>query len=387
MLRIMCLKICQNNQLIMKYLLKITGFTSIALFVAMMGTQPLAVLADQACSPTTTSIVSDTTNVADSTGFAFIAYNGSPFWTTVPGAEWIWKSFFAENPAVSDSATFSKNFTIDGAVDSSSLTIAADDYYTVLINGTQVASEFGEGNFITAKTFSPDVSLFHSGTNIIQVEVTNAPYYYPTQATSYTNPAGVAYALTINSESCSSSASGTTGSSHGISGDTIHPIFNQSINNSDQNGLTTSTTTGSKYIIPIQEKKSVNAINATDSTSASITNIANDYVPTSTSVISTPGSNMLVAAVGNLPAGLFGNFEYILVALILVVIFYIVWKLLLDNKTGQGYKGIRAKDLVYFVGLTVVSSGILYFLSYSYAITPLAFFTVLLLIGIYLGLL
>jgi hypothetical protein len=179
----------------------------VGLFVVSL---PMSVSASEVCNTHEQVVVSDTTNQIDGGGDAVAAHQSS-LWTSISGAEWIWKTHLVESPVISETAVFSKTFDISGSPASSVLSIAGDDYFTVYVNGREVASEFGEGNFLVAHDYTLDPTLFHSGINEIKIEVINAKYFYDEGATAYNNPAGVTYALTVTSQMCIQNGNGGQG--------------------------------------------------------------------------------------------------------------------------------------------------------------------------------
>jgi hypothetical protein len=73
-------------------------------------------------------------------GAAVATYSENGNWTAnIPGATWIWRTFFVEDPLQEETVTFTKTFNVAsiGSVDSASLTVAADNSYTVSLNGGQ----------------------------------------------------------------------------------------------------------------------------------------------------------------------------------------------------------------------------------------------------------
>jgi len=161
-----------------------------------------------ACLPT--DIVSDVTNMVDGTNatattLTFI----HPAWTaTFPNdptnlSSWIWNLDPVDQTQNNETHTFDKTFTVNGNVASATLDIAADNFYVVRVNGTQVGSETVNGNsFDVNNEGHYDVaSLLHPGTNTISVDVTNlgVPGSDPTS-----NPAGLRYDLHIVTD-CSGS--------------------------------------------------------------------------------------------------------------------------------------------------------------------------------------
>ncbi|MBI2120897.1 MAG: DUF5011 domain-containing protein, partial [Parcubacteria group bacterium] len=159
--------------------------------------------ADNACK--NILLVSDTSDKVEGGGNAVFTYDQSQKWTAqIFGAHWIWKSFLVEEPQGTTTIRLSKDFTIIGGSASSTLIVAADDYYTVWINGHHIATEntvvldesdanFSHGN---ERTYHPE-SFLVPGLNTITFELTNAAYFYPGVATSYNNPSGLLYSFEI----------------------------------------------------------------------------------------------------------------------------------------------------------------------------------------------
>ena len=146
-------------------------------------------------------------------------YDQSPFWAPAfSGAQWIWKTYQVEHPQEGDSAVFTLSFSLPADAGSSELLVSADDYYRISVNGTEIASEFSEGNFLPDHTHSYHIpSLFKMGSNTITFEVINAPYLYPDRASAENNPAGLLVWLGIDGTACTSSAE-SSGSGSGSDG-------------------------------------------------------------------------------------------------------------------------------------------------------------------------
>ncbi len=146
----------------------------------------------------TINVVSDTTNQVVGDGFAKATYNENPLWTaSIPGATWIWKTFFVPNPLQDEFQTFTKTFNIvaTSTVDSASLVMAADNSYTVSVNGTQVGADNTEFNYFNENKDTYNVAAFlKNGTNTISFTVKN---WALANSTAQTNPAGLLYKLTI----------------------------------------------------------------------------------------------------------------------------------------------------------------------------------------------
>jgi hypothetical protein len=160
-------------------------------------------VAEQTCTPFSNVYLSGSSTAIQDSGNAVAAYQ-SPLWAPVfPGALWVWSSEFVQSPQAGDTQVFTLNITIPAPVASSTLEIAADDYFTVVINGNELDSQLGEGNFLQENIHtyhSPE--FFHQGSNSVTITVINAPYFYPGQGTAQNNPAGLLYRLTVEGATC-----------------------------------------------------------------------------------------------------------------------------------------------------------------------------------------
>ncbi len=158
-----------------------------------------------ACTvPTNHEVVSDTTNTVEGVGNAAALSVINPGWTaSIPDATWIWSTDPVLAPTtVNDTKTFDKTFTVTGTVASSTLDIAADNFFTVYVNGVQVGSEQNnDNNFQLGTQHNYTVSNLHTGSNTIKVVATNEGVANTDPAS---NPAGVFYKLTYtDTEACS----------------------------------------------------------------------------------------------------------------------------------------------------------------------------------------
>ena len=141
-------------------------------------------------------IVSDTTDHVDGGAFAVATYAAHPNWTAhIPGATWIWKTFFVANPGIDEVTHFTKDFVVSGAVASATMTISADNSYSFSINGTPIGGDNTEYNYRAENqhTFNVTTNL-HAGTNTLTFEVKN---WGMTGASPEANPAGLLYKLHI----------------------------------------------------------------------------------------------------------------------------------------------------------------------------------------------
>lgn len=106
-------------------------------------------------------------------------------WGRVEGAQWIWRSQMSD-PA-KPQAAFTKTFHVadNQAAQPAALNIAADNLFSVVLNGTEVASG---STFTQGTNFAVDL---RPGSNTIEISVTNIE----NGQTAYNNPAGLAWAL------------------------------------------------------------------------------------------------------------------------------------------------------------------------------------------------
>lgn len=158
------------------------------------------------------SVVSDTstTNTTDALP-AVLAWTHLAWDAVISGASWIW----ATNPTVTISETdvtkvFSKSFSIVGTPTTGTLQIAADNNYTVKVNGNVVPVVFDQNNFQSGTQDSYDVSAFLvSGSNTLEVTVTNWGVGQSTNPEE--NPAGLLYKLSYTNNECVTPPPATTG--------------------------------------------------------------------------------------------------------------------------------------------------------------------------------
>ena len=163
------------------------------------------------CKTCSVTIFSDTSNqvVAPiATTSAVLVTLPHPAWTAdVDGAattsKWIWAT---DPTTVADTTngityTFRKTFNWMGPIAGATLNlgVAADNGYTVWLNGVQVGGDASENNFQTATqdTITGGVlsSQIVQGLNVLEIKVTNKPL----AADPVTgNPAGLLYQFTIN---------------------------------------------------------------------------------------------------------------------------------------------------------------------------------------------
>ena len=155
------------------------------------------------CTYNQTDIVSGTDDLLGGT-LAPAALVPTPYdtgWTAAigNGAKWVWSTTTLPDPNTNDTETFVRSFTVGGIATSSTLTIAADDTYSVSLNGHLIGSSSG-GSYQNADTYTIDPSFLNMGSDNTLV-VTVANIAIPADSP-YTNPAGLLYDLSISSGSC-----------------------------------------------------------------------------------------------------------------------------------------------------------------------------------------
>jgi hypothetical protein len=125
--------------------------------------------------------------------------------STIPGATWIWSAGItgATAPAFPAEFTFSKTFTTVGLPISGSISIAADDFAAVLVNGVLVGTIGSRTDASLASTASNTLTTFNigpflvPGTNVITVEGANGNFGCGSGPYSC-NPAGVVFGGSLN---------------------------------------------------------------------------------------------------------------------------------------------------------------------------------------------
>ncbi len=144
------------------------------------------------------TVVSDETNTVTEKDGAFaklLTYVHSAWTATIDGADWIWGDNPVASPTQTEVQTFVKKFDWSGGVEKATLEIAVDNYYTVRLNGVEMASSTASGLFRNENKDNIDVSSYIiEGENTLEIEATNSGV----NGSNYKgNPAGLKYKLTI----------------------------------------------------------------------------------------------------------------------------------------------------------------------------------------------
>lgn len=145
------------------------------------------------------TIVSDTTNTVNELGDATAAaltFIHTAWTASVPGATWIWGTDPVADTTVTTSQTFKKTFDFNGPVTAATLNVAADNSYTVKLNGVTIGGDVSGDNFAlgTQDTYN-NVAGIITGTNTLEITVTNIGVANSNAAA---NPAGLLYKLSVD---------------------------------------------------------------------------------------------------------------------------------------------------------------------------------------------
>lgn len=156
-------------------------------------------------------IVSDSQTQTEGRGAVPVSPLGFSWTNAILGATWVW----SENP-INDTPnefaqTFTRTFTIasNTPITDAHLEISADDYYKILINGNVVVDNIDENNWTTVDQVVIPSSTLVIGQNTITFIVKNVA---KTPNVIYTNPAGLLYKLTYDTNACGSAVTSDGGS-------------------------------------------------------------------------------------------------------------------------------------------------------------------------------
>jgi len=130
-------------------------------------------------------------------------YNGNVRWTAlIPGATWIWSSHLVLDPSVDETVTFTRSFDLPSVPLNGSLVIAADNSYTVALNGNPIGGDNTEYNYFDGEKDTYNVlSGLHVGANTLSFTVKN---WAQVGSSPQLNPAGLLYGLhvALDGEGC-----------------------------------------------------------------------------------------------------------------------------------------------------------------------------------------
>ncbi|MBN2094645.1 MAG: hypothetical protein JW727_01225 [Candidatus Aenigmarchaeota archaeon] len=149
----------------------------------------------EACYQIITSSEEDT--VKETGENAVEAYSGNPAWTSIPGAKWIWKSYYVENPSRDETYTFVRKVTLTVPPKYAMIELAADNTYELRVNGLLVGASVLNTNYGSVRTYNL-LGRMKAGENTIEIKVKNrAGFPDPTR-----NTAGLLYRINLTEESC-----------------------------------------------------------------------------------------------------------------------------------------------------------------------------------------
>lgn len=152
----------------------------------------------------THSVTSDATtyNATDSINAVLLTFIHPEWDANIPDAKWIWATDPVVTVADTDvTKTFTKTFTVVGTPTGGALDIAADNSYSVKVNGTALPVVFDQNNFKLGTQDHYDISsLIVAGANTLEVTATNWGVGQSTDPSA--NPAGVLYKVTYHANEC-----------------------------------------------------------------------------------------------------------------------------------------------------------------------------------------
>jgi len=121
-------------------------------------------------------------------------------WTatpTIPGASWIWGEDPTADTVTGSVETFTRTFNVTGTPQLSLIQIAADNGYSVKVNGNSIGADAEEFNYQLGHQdmYQIPAADLNTGANTLEITVTNMPLENGTPAT---NPGGLLYDLNVN---------------------------------------------------------------------------------------------------------------------------------------------------------------------------------------------
>jgi len=158
---------------------------------------------DENEAPAACVIGSDTTTLEGGDASYLVTFVHSSWTAFIDGVSWIWGDAAIVDPEGTETQVFTKSFWLDSApVTDATLQIAADNSYSVTLNGDPIVSDASEDNYTSAgqDTINVPAASLQAGANTLVITVTNLPMEGGTEET---NPAGLKYKLTIDGTDCS----------------------------------------------------------------------------------------------------------------------------------------------------------------------------------------
>ncbi len=145
-------------------------------------------------------------NVEEVLSPAVATYNQNPRWTaSIPGATWVWSSYFAQEPVSGETKTFVKTFyTSTPVIGPATLNLATDNNYEVYLNGVRIYADPSEFNYFLAEQDTYNLAPhIRNGKNVLRFQITNMPSAAGLAATPQINPGGLLFKLAMKSYDCS----------------------------------------------------------------------------------------------------------------------------------------------------------------------------------------
>ncbi len=188
------------------FVMVVTVFVVVMLVVPTL--TPMVALGNEEssqCSTTVQTVVSDETATVGVESHA-IATNMPSSWAIIPGATWIWNSFFVVQPQQDETVTVTKTFIVDSIPTSGTLSLLADDYFEVSLNGVLLGSDHGERfpveNYSQIIDIQIPSGVLVTGDNTLVVTVLNRGDGVSEFVRGDENPAGTAFSLVVRSQTC-----------------------------------------------------------------------------------------------------------------------------------------------------------------------------------------
>ena len=365
----------------MKKTLFLFSLSILTVFTVFFVTPVLAADIDS-CVPKSIVIVSDESNNLIGGGSAVETYDESPVWTTIPGAKWIWKSVQVEYPNTQEVITVTNTFNVIGNPSTTTLSIAADDYFKVSLNGNVVASNATDLNFLSVQSYNLD-SYVVSGQNNLEIELTNAPFYNPiapgTGGTFQNNPAGVIYSLTSESLDCPAQPENDTNFS-GKSGQKKLKPFSANTNGEVLGAFTEipASVFFPKFVEAITPAQNVDQslVMGTSTVQESVASLSDNKEQSNTETI--------VSFLNSFPEDLW----CVLVAFLIVLILYIVWLFMIHNREDRINEfsqktGLRMIDFLFFLISGLITTLILFLVAFTCSLIWLWILLAVICVGIH----
>lgn len=170
---------------------------------------PICVITNTYVAPVDTCEADDVTSVIESSvstqengGDSSLVSYIHPAWVSSIAssvAAWIWGEDPIADPVNQVTETFTKTFNIVGTPKDSTLELAADNSFSVSVNGNVVAVDATEQNYGATKSYTIPASALVTGVNTVTFTVTN---WAQDGGTSTSNPAGLIYKIVVHEDDC-----------------------------------------------------------------------------------------------------------------------------------------------------------------------------------------